>query len=1457
MDSIDGTVIVNLTKRRKGGVGFLACNTGPYLTVSHVVKGGVAHETGFIEKGDVILEVNGKSLEKVPYLKALEILDLAPIGEIMALKIRAQDGFQAELETVFDSEGVVRTVRRTRQSPKSAPSTVENEKMKNEKNMDAKTNGEKSEPSELVSLRESKGGTVTNTLPNAKMSSKCLEVVHENVNGEKQEQETTKGERLTLNGADDVKKELEKEQGTLKEKKTTLHGSDETNNKNDDPGKGRSVSNESVGINKCPVTHAKSLYQQPKYVKLQNLLSNTFTTDTLHQKAIEPLHCSSDRCLGSLMQPYGAFPKRQYGVPRAPEEVKLHANDFLQQYYDSMKLQDSPAYHQRLAEVLKDIEETGTYELAEKELIFGCRLAWRNASRCIGRIQWNKLHVFDARGVNTPAEMFEALCKHIKYGTNKGNIRSTITIFPQRKRPFKDFRVWNSQLIRYAGYKQSDGSVIGDPANVEFTEICVQLGWEGKGGNFDVLPLVLQAHGEDPEMFEIPPEIVLEVEMKHPKYPWFEEFGLRWYALPAVSCLMLDVGGVEFPACPFNGWYMVTEIGARDFGDPCRYNMLEPVAKRMGLDTKSPTSLWKDFAMVEINLAVLHSFQEASVTIIDHHSCSDSFLKHVENEVKFRGGCPGDWVWIVPPMSGSATGVFHQEMLNYYLKPSYEYQDDPWKHHKFQKGQADDGLKKKTTSFKEVAKVVKFTAKMMSKALAKRQKAVILYATETGKSERYAKMLGELFSYVFDPKVMCMEEYSYPDIENEQLVLIVTSTFGNGDPPENGEGFARYLYELRHPSDSVETSHKKLWQLSSLLIQKERQKLLNLKNDSQPLANLRYSVFGLGSKAYPNFCAFARSLDNIIQELGGEPVLKMGEGDELCGQEEAFKVWAKAVFQAACDSFCINDEVTKEATDSMDSVQSGWVPGRFRLTKATPANDGKTEQLTEGLSHICGKTVRTATLMSVKNLQSTDSSRSTILVKFKTNDHAELQYRPGDHVAIFPANHPDLVQTLIDKLSGDVDPDAPIAIETLRETKGNGLFGKSKEWETFARLPSPITIREALARYLDITSVPSPQLIQFLASIATIAEDKEILQVLAEGKNQYEDWKFENECNILEVLQEHCSLSVPADLLLTQLPLMQPRFYSISSSPDLCPGEIHLTVAVVHYNKKGGKGPLHRGVCSTWLNRLQPGDEIPCYVRQAHTFHMPEDTTVPIIMVGPGTGLAPFRSFWQQRQYDITNKGHYGRRDSGVSESSPQQPDLDTATIKCLSPAVNKLGSMSLFFGCRNSKQDCIHKDEMLKAKDEGVLTEIFFAFSREPDAPKKYVQDMLKEEAFDICEKLLSKQAHFYVCGDVKMADDVCKTLQTLLQEYAAMSQGEAQETVDKLKSTGRYHEDIFGVTLKTREVTTRIRSAVKRSLHLLFIKNPKKVMHRSDTTIDSNANPTRENKAEVRLKRAASAFY
>ncbi|RXG71015.1 Nitric oxide synthase, salivary gland [Armadillidium vulgare] len=182
--------------------------------------------------------------------------------------------------------------------------------------------------------------------------------------------------------------------------------------------------------------------------------------------------------------------------------------------------------------------------------------------------------VFDARYVTTASGMFEAICKHIKYGTNKGNIRSAITIFPQRTDGKHDFRVWNSQLLGYAAYKNPDGTITGDPINAEFTEVCQNLGWKGKEVG-DILPLVLSADGQDPEWFDIPPEMILEVRFSHPEYDWFEGMGLRWYAFPAVSALLFECGGLQFPAAPFNGWYMVSEIATRDLCDQNRFNILE------------------------------------------------------------------------------------------------------------------------------------------------------------------------------------------------------------------------------------------------------------------------------------------------------------------------------------------------------------------------------------------------------------------------------------------------------------------------------------------------------------------------------------------------------------------------------------------------------------------------------------------------------------------------------------------------------------------------------------------------------------------------------------------------------------------------------------------------------------------------------------------------------------------
>jgi len=136
--------------------------------------------------------------------------------------------------------------------------------------------------------------------------------------------------------------------------------------------------------------------------------------------------------------------------------------------------------------------------------------------------------------------------------------------------------------------------------------------------------------------------------------------GMRWHAVPVISNNRLVIGGVSYPAAPFNGWYMGTEIGARNLGDNDRYDLVPTVAEGMGLDTSDEATLWRDRALVEINRAVLHSFRANGVTISDHHTESRRFLTHLEREERAGRSCPADWSWIVPPMSGSQTPVFHR-----------------------------------------------------------------------------------------------------------------------------------------------------------------------------------------------------------------------------------------------------------------------------------------------------------------------------------------------------------------------------------------------------------------------------------------------------------------------------------------------------------------------------------------------------------------------------------------------------------------------------------------------------------------------------------------------------------------------------------------------------------------------------------------------------------------------------
>ncbi|WP_437289610.1 nitric oxide synthase oxygenase [Sorangium sp. So ce406] len=362
-------------------------------------------------------------------------------------------------------------------------------------------------------------------------------------------------------------------------------------------------------------------------------------------------------------------------TPTAPAAVLAEAEAFLRQCYAELGVPS--AAEERWRDVRASLEKTGTYAHLPDELAYGARLAWRNSSRCIGRFFWSTLHVRDLRHLKTEEEIFGALVEHLDLATNGGDIRAMMSVFrPGEPR----IRIWNGQLVRYAGYRLPDGGVLGDPANVELTEQALALGWPGgERTRFDLLPLIVQIGDARPRWFELPRERVLEVPIVHPRHAWFAELGLKWHALPAVSSMAFDVGGVQYTAAPFNGFYMGTEIGARNFSDVTRYNQLPLIADRLGLDRSRSDTLWQDAALVELNIAVLHSFRQAKVRILDHHALSEYFKKFEQQERECGRPVYADWTWIVPPMSASTMAVFHTNMENKILKPNYFYQDDAWK----------------------------------------------------------------------------------------------------------------------------------------------------------------------------------------------------------------------------------------------------------------------------------------------------------------------------------------------------------------------------------------------------------------------------------------------------------------------------------------------------------------------------------------------------------------------------------------------------------------------------------------------------------------------------------------------------------------------------------------------------------------------------------------------------------
>lgn len=342
---------------------------------------------------------------------------------------------------------------------------------------------------------------------------------------------------------------------------------------------------------------------------------------------------------------------------------------FVRQYHRENGL-DAEVCQRREREVVASLRRTGHYDHTPDELAFGARVAWRNHARCIGRLYWKSLEVFDCRHIGEPDDIAGQMARHMRLAHNGGDIRSIISIFAPVKGRELPAYIENRQIAQYAGYLYG-GQIIGDPLNAEFTRIVSALGWRAPAmrGHFHLLPLLIRDKAGMRHVYELPADSITQVSICHPTQSGLEQLNLRWYSVPCVSDMILTIGGIDYPCAPFNGHYMATEIASRDFIDENRYNLLEPTREALGISEADP--LWKDRVLTELNRAVLYSFETAGVTIADHHTASRQFVEFAQKEQASGRVLSANWSWIIPPQAASACPTYHWPMRDNGDVPNY------------------------------------------------------------------------------------------------------------------------------------------------------------------------------------------------------------------------------------------------------------------------------------------------------------------------------------------------------------------------------------------------------------------------------------------------------------------------------------------------------------------------------------------------------------------------------------------------------------------------------------------------------------------------------------------------------------------------------------------------------------------------------------------------------------------
>ena len=705
--------------------------------------------------------------------------------------------------------------------------------------------------------------------------------------------------------------------------------------------------------------------------------------------------------------------------PLTDDEASLQMERFFENYYADTE-NSTPVHekHVRVSEVLISLELTGDYEHTIDELSWAAKTAWRNAPRCVGRDIWKTLRVTDERSAVTCREIFEATCKNMRMAYNGGKINPSAIAFRQRNRKDKDkpgIRVWNNVLLGFAGFVKDNGEVIGDPKNVYMTDLALSLGWLPKREKFEMLPLIITDTHQNTELFEFPDDIKgYTVEISHPTEPEITKLGLKWYAIPSVSSMMLEAGGIQYTCCQIAGFFQDTEISVMNLLAESRYNLLEPIGRALKLDVSKNSTYWKCTVATELTKAVYDSFSLAHVSMTDHLTLAQNFHSFMKEEIRTRGGCPADWIWVVPPMSSGLVPTFHQEMIRYSLSPSYEYQPHPRMYFR-------QNCKK--LSLRILVKTIMYFLAMMKKCLNERKCVTIVYATEGGTALKFSRVAEALFVRAFNVTVLPITEITEEDalrihIDCSNVVIIVSSTYGCGEAPSMGENF--------------------------------RQSLLN---KTYCFDGMNYAVFGLGSSKYKEtFASFGKLINSEIEKGGGKRFSEIGYGDDQTDQNLAFETWIKALYRKCCNEYLPS------------SIQALGVVSKERtfdyLYRWRYCNKRSLNECFQGIVGPLKKVFE----FTIKDKIKLPSGKNYLLVlSYNSNDESAL-FRPGDHLGIFPKNLSSKKDEVIRRLHDIPFRGIPLVLEEK--------IAVHKSWREWNVHFSGLTFDELLSNVTDLNSIP-------------------------------------------------------------------------------------------------------------------------------------------------------------------------------------------------------------------------------------------------------------------------------------------------------------------------------------------------------------------------------------------------